>query len=144
MYKIKEISNSNNPHEDGLKLLKDLINKDKLEIKYNENGKPYLKDNSLYFSISHSFDHVICIISDLEVGIDIEKVRDYDPNILNLLKMNECNNEDFFINWTKREAYIKCYGLSLKNINIKIDNNIKTYVKDGYVISICFKKRVIL
>lgn len=45
------------------------------DLFYDENGKPHLKDGK-YISITHSFTFSGVIISDSEVGIDIEKQRD--------------------------------------------------------------------
>ena len=44
------------------------------DLFYDENGKPHLKDGK-YISITHSFNFSGVIISDFEVGIDIEKQR---------------------------------------------------------------------
>ncbi len=46
-----------------------------LDLFYDENGKPHLKDGK-HISITHSFTFAAVIISDLQVGIDIEKQRD--------------------------------------------------------------------
>lgn len=45
------------------------------DLFYDDNGKPHLKDGK-YISITHSFTFSGVIISDTEVGIDIEKQRD--------------------------------------------------------------------
>ena len=45
------------------------------DLFYDENGKPHLKDGK-HISITHSFTFSGVIISDSEVGIDIEKQRD--------------------------------------------------------------------
>ncbi len=45
------------------------------DLFYDKNGKPHLKDGK-YISITHSFTFSGVIISDKEVGIDIEKQRD--------------------------------------------------------------------
>lgn len=44
------------------------------DLFYDENGKPHLKDGKC-ISITHSFIFSAIIISDIEVGIDIEKQR---------------------------------------------------------------------
>ena len=44
------------------------------DLKYDENGKPHLKDDK-HISITHSFNFSAIIVSDSEVGIDIEKQR---------------------------------------------------------------------
>lgn len=45
------------------------------DLFYNENGKPHLKDGK-HISITHSFTFSAIIVSDNEVGIDIEKQRE--------------------------------------------------------------------
>jgi len=45
------------------------------DLYYTPSGKPFLKDGK-HISISHSFTFSGIIISDLDVGIDIEKQRD--------------------------------------------------------------------
>lgn len=44
------------------------------DLYYDENGKPHLKDGK-FISITHSFTFSGVIVSDHEVGIDIEKQR---------------------------------------------------------------------
>lgn|SRR5574344_1026484 len=133
MYQIKMIE-SNDLHNDGIKLLKSMTSND-IEL-YYINGKPYIKDSNIYFSISHSIDRVVCAISDKEIGIDIEKIRDYDLSLNKELNINAKNNVDFFKEYTRREAYIKKLGKSLKDIYSIKYNNVDTKVIDNYVISV--------
>ena len=50
------------------------------DLFYDDNGKPHLKDGK-QISITHSFNFSAVIISDLIVGIDVEKQR-YKINII--------------------------------------------------------------
>jgi 4'-phosphopantetheinyl transferase len=45
------------------------------DLYYDTNGKPHLKDG-LHISITHSFIFSAIILSDIKVGIDVEKKRD--------------------------------------------------------------------
>jgi phosphopantetheinyl transferase len=45
------------------------------DLFYDENGKPHLKDGK-HISITHSFTFSAVVVSDFEVGIDIEKQRE--------------------------------------------------------------------
>lgn len=99
-------------------------------IEKDEHGKPYVADKgskSIKFSISHSGGYWGCVVSDKDVGLDIQVVRD-DVDIAGISKRffteEECafvNNADsfetalnrFFDIWVRKEAYIKLTGLGL-------------------------------
>ena len=46
-----------------------------------EHGKPYAKNLSIEFNISHSSDMVVCAVDDKPVGIDIEQIRPIDLTV---------------------------------------------------------------
>lgn len=109
---------------------------DKLEYIYNESGKPYIKDSSLYFSLSHSNGIIALTVSKVEIGLDIELIKDVKDTlsrrIMNDLEYNtyqSLNKESkkiyFFEVWTSKEAYIKKLGTSItlnpSNISIEED-----------------------
>lgn len=117
------------------------------EIIYNEYGKPYLKNNEIYFNLSNSHDYSVCVVANNEVGIDIEKIT-FKPNIIDKIcteheKYLIKNEEDFTKIWTRKESYIKYLGIGisygLKNVDTLILNNIQTYKYEDYYISVCSK-----
>lgn len=71
------------------------------DLYYNENGKPFLKDGKCV-SITHSFQFSAVIISNAEVGIDIEKQRDKIAIIAKKFVDYEFNYLD-----KKAEDYVK-------------------------------------
>ena len=97
-----------------------------IEIKVNNNGKPLITNNNIFFNISHSFDYVITCISNNSIGVDIEKIRKTNINVIDqfatnkekeyILSTNFDREKRLFSIYTLKEAYIKCKGLSLKNI----------------------------
>lgn len=145
-----------------INLLKELkIDYNTLNIHINKNGKPYIKNKKIYFNISHSNDYVICAISNNEIGIDIEKIRNVNHNIINqfattseIIYIKEKQNYFFkriFEIFTLKEAYFKCIGTNLNNIKkvefiisknlIKCSDNKFScqliYDIDNYIIAIC-------
>lgn len=100
--------------------------------------KPYFVNSNFKFNLSHSGNMVMCIISDIEVGCDIEQIRKIDLEIakrfFNKSEYNLIMNEKeenrtamFFRLWTLKESYIKCNGtgiVGLKDSSIVIENNI--------------------
>ena len=95
------------------------------DLYYDENGKPHLKDGK-QISITHSFNFAAVIISDLIVGIDIEKQRnkigiiakkfiDYEFNYLDDRADNYI--KQLTIIWCIKESLYKLFctpGLSFK------------------------------
>lgn len=85
--------------------------------KYN---KPFLKDSSLNFNISHSGKTVVCAISQkrVKLGIDIEEIKKININDFeNIFHPNEFNKirqtndiEEFYKYWTRKEAFTKAIG----------------------------------
>lgn len=93
------------------------------EIKRTPNGKPYIEDNPLYFSISHSHNHAVIAICDKPVGIDLEfydkdgRLKKYTSILKRFTEREKQEIGDcfakFFINWIIKEAYIKMTGGTL-------------------------------
>ena len=90
------------------------INNDSLF--YDKNGKPHLSNNK-FISISHSFEYCGVIVSDVKVGLDIEKIRSKILNISkkfisesdwNLIKLSSVENVTKV--WTIKEAVFKAFG----------------------------------
>jgi len=95
------------------------------DLFYTKNGKPHLK-NGKRISITHSFTFSAIIISDVEVGIDIEKNREK----IKIIQHKFINFERGFIHedddyieqltviWGAKESLYKIYpygGLTFKN-----------------------------
>lgn len=95
----------------------------------NKYGKPYFKGiPNVYFSISHCDSGIVCGISNIEIGVDIQDVKKFNQSILKiaccreeidlLLKGNN-KEELFFKMWSIKESYIKADG---RGVNIKISD----------------------
>ena len=90
----------------------------KKQIIYNPTGKPSLMNDSTNLSISHSANSICLAISDIPLGIDIEKM---DKRILNVKsKFVNCEEkrlygfdsiEDLTILWTIKECIYKLYDI---------------------------------
>ena len=68
---------------------------------YTVAGKPYLKSNRAYFSISHSGNLVICAVSDVEIGADVQQIKKIREKTSEYIG---AEYENFFSLWTKKEA----------------------------------------
>ena len=122
-----------------LKYALDKLGIKEYELTYNEYGKPYLVGNRYYFNISHSKDYAMCVVSDDEIGCDIEYIRDFNMKIPQRYFSNEeyedilidssRSKDKFYRYWTLKESFIKNVGLglslSLNSFRIILNNNIE-------------------
>lgn len=84
------------------------IAQEELSFTYTANGKPLTQ--GAWFSVSHSGDVVGCVVSDREVGLDIEQIRPVPSRLGRALADQWESREEFWRLWTKKEAAIKCLG----------------------------------
>ncbi len=118
------------------------------KIYYNKYGKPYLNLDK-YFNISNTDNITVCVFSDKEIGVDIEKLkynelvmkRMFNKKEIDLVNKSLNKKEIFTIIWTIKESYSKLLGLGLnykfKNIdsfNLKNKISIKKY--QNYIVTI--------
>lgn len=141
-------------HNIAYSLLDELLKENGIieyEIVKNENGKPFLKDNSLFFSISHTDGFCAVCINDTPVGIDCEKIdKNFAPKVEKLSRRYFCKNEialleknnfdvlSFFKIWTAKEAIIKKFGYNASYLE-KIDTtqeNTEFFIEGDYIITI--------
>lgn len=122
------------------------------KISASINGKPYIDNSNIFYNISHKNKMVGLIISDSEVGLDIEYVDTENIKRKSTLKYfftekereSITNNEELLTLWTKKESYIKlnggmlrdAIGLDINNTNVIYD----TFKLDNYIITICKSK----
>lgn len=108
------------------------IPSDEILIKKDLNGKPYAENIAVKFNVSHGNDAVVCAVSENDIGIDIEKIRDVKFRVAERFATEEErayigeNRERFFEIWTLKEAYFKCIGTGLgadiRNVSFKVEN----------------------
>ncbi len=134
------------------------IANDKIEFGISKNGKPYAKSLDIHFNISHSGDMVVCAVSDKEIGIDIEKIREINPRASEKFACKKeieyinSHKNGFFEIWTLKEAYFKCIstglGADIKNVSFTINDKeiicsetnfelLFHEIAEGYICSTC-------
>ena len=135
------------------------------EIVINEYGKPSFKNSKYFFNTSHSGKYALCVISDVEVGCDIEEIKEFKPRVAerfftdkeNLyLEVAPDKNDMFYRIWTLKESYIKCIGKGFAEpinsfelefdghdfvIKNKEDYSLFEQSHDGHRIAVCLKTK---
>jgi 4'-phosphopantetheinyl transferase len=90
-------------------------------LKYSVYARPYF-NNNIDFNISHSGEYTICAIStNHKLGIDVEEIKPFNIEDLKYpFSPEEWNNinegdavANFYLQWTKKEAFIKAVGVGL-------------------------------
>lgn len=114
-------------------------------------GKPYLTDYpNIHFNISHCKYGCICVISDFEVGVDIQDYRSITTDVINKVCcqqeknhiMLSDNKEIAFTKiWAMKEAYLKMFGIGITNeLNktntIALDYKVFCKEYDKYVVAV--------
>lgn len=115
----------------------DLIN----HIGFAEKGKPFFEKGKVFFNLSNTKNTVIVVVSDSEIGVDLEFNRPYKKSIYTrvfckkeITFLEASSNEAFeFINlWTKKEAVVKLFGggisMGLTNFSV-LKNELTVFSK---------------
>ena len=78
------------------------------EIVINEKGKPYLENEDLHFSISHSNNILMACFDKCPCGIDLEEMKDRNIERFSEYYGEEFEDKfDFYKYWTLKEASYK-------------------------------------
>lgn len=131
------------------------LSKESYTISKHEKGKPYFVEADMpKFNISHTHNLVAVLISDSEVGIDVENIKYGNEDSINkiirfMFTQEECSYIDagidkvtrFYNTWTAREAYCKMtgQGLLMSERNKSLPKGIEKYGFQfgDYYINIC-------
>ena len=129
-------------------LLQLLLNK-KPEINYLESGKPKLNNSSKNISISHSADFVVVLLSEKNIGIDVENIHRKIEKIATkflhkdeLKVIGKSNNKQVaaVLYWSAKEAIFKCTGQDGIQFNTQIIIEPFSIKNEGYFVGTLNKK----
>lgn len=118
---------------------------------YAEGGKPMLRDYpQIHFNLSHCKTGAVCAVSDKPIGIDIESIRKFNPELAcYVLNDAECDavigaerrDVAFIKLWTMKESLLKLTGeglrTDLKTVLLSTDARFTTVVGRTYIYTVC-------
>lgn len=93
----------------------------------NSFGKIYLNEISVYISLTHSKGYFAFAISNEEIGLDIEKIRNnINERIIERISKEKIKKDEIIKIWTIKESYLKYLGIGittdLKNVVFDEEN----------------------
>lgn len=113
-------------------------------IKRTENGKPFVENAEVYFSLSHTDALTVCAVSDREIGADAERIRSVKSKEKILLRFtgeaaDNISDEAFLKKWTAFESRVKFYGEKIGNAPLAKSSrvNVETFKEGEHIISVC-------
>lgn len=111
------------------------------ELEADENGKPYIKGQDIYFNISHCRLGTAVAVSEKNVGVDIQNIVPFDEKIIRrvgseaeieFIKNSDNPDRAFTRIWTLKEAAAKCDGRGIKILSdFSFENTEKSFKKYG-------------
>jgi 4'-phosphopantetheinyl transferase len=122
-----------------------------MEFLYNEHGKPYIEGGP-FFSISHCKEAIAVALDDQPIGIDVESIRRFDPELVTrtmslaeqaIISASDRPERAFIRLWTQKEAILKMQGTGitsfeqLQTLSIP-DDHIQTIEKEKYIYTIAY------
>ena len=118
----------------------------------NEFGKEFLCSHALYYNISHTKTLVCAAVSDTDIGVDCESLRECADHMKiakrfftkrEFLQIDGSSDplREFFTTWTKKESYIKYTGkgfaVPLASFDLNsIDTEQKTFEINGCIVTV--------
>ena len=107
-------------------------------LRYSDNEKPVV--DGLFFNVSHAGDYVVGVLSDCEVGCDIEKNANAPLEVaehyfyhseLAYIKAAKNKDKAFFTLWTLKESYMKMTG---RGMSLPLDSFEVVPTEEGFVL----------
>lgn len=116
-------------------------------------GQPALDGSDQYVSISHCGDRLVCAVSSVPVGIDIEAIRPIRPGMVEkvcnpaeqqyVLQDEENMLLRFFEIWTAKEAWFKMNGTGITNLQSVDTLSLERhcFIRHDHVISLIYEQK---
>jgi hypothetical protein len=116
------------------------------EILTEENGRPFVKGNPVFFSMSHSGSLLVMAVDTYPVGIDVELMKERNFAKLSSWFFREgiADCEGFYRRWTRFEAGLKLAGMTLFSKGAPVPKHLHSEALGGYMLSVASNNGVSL
>ena len=119
---------------------------------YNDYGAPYIEGGP-YFSISHCKTAIAVAVSENPIGIDIEAIRTFKPELMRKtmspaeqqrITSSATPDQEFIRLWTQKEALLKLQGTGIiSDLHHVLDHTLDlswteiSHLSPDYICTIC-------
>ena len=119
---------------------------------YNDYGAPYIEGGP-YFSISHCKTAIAVAVSENPIGIDIEVIRTFKPELMRKtmspaeqqrITSSATPDQEFIRLWTQKEALLKLQGTGIiSDLHHALDHTLNlswteiSHLSPDYICTIC-------
>lgn len=119
---------------------------------YNDYGAPYIEGGP-YFSISHCKTAIAVAVSENPIGIDIEAIRTFSPELMRKtmspaeqqrITSSATPDQEFIRLWTQKEALLKLQGTGIiSDLHHVLDHTLDlswteiSHLSSDYICTIC-------
>ena len=131
------------------------------QVGYGKDGKPCLTESQRKYNLSHSGKWVVLAVAEMEIGVDIERIRRYhsatarklfteeEQRMLEAAETEEERDHLFTRLWTEWEAVLKLEGSGFaggwrENGVDKARYAIWTKEMDGYFLSVATREATLI
>lgn len=139
------------------------------ELLTDKFGKPYFNDTDIRFNISHSGLYVIAAVSECEIGIDIQRIKQDKHRVaeknflpsecsyINAIEDDAVKQQRFCEVWTLKEAYLKNIGIGLRkpltSFEVSLEDDspqiigqeefrfVQMKLDERYIVAVCTDKK---
>jgi 4'-phosphopantetheinyl transferase len=114
------------------------------EILTEENGRPFVKGNPVFFNMSHSGSLLVMAVDMYPVGIDVELMKERDFAKLSSWFFGDCiaDCEGFYMRWTRFEAGLKLAGMALFSKGAPVPKHLHSEALGGYMLSVASNNEI--
>jgi len=144
---VKKLRAGENAHSALLEILDGALQRryglrlSELTYEKTEKGKPYFAEGKPFFNFSDSGEYVACALSDCEVGVDIEKIREIsDALCTRFLGGFRGTESEKTAKWTRYESMGKMIGCGIPHGLKESEFVITGYTAEDYIVSVCTKE----
>lgn len=125
----------------GLFMINCLGITDEKVIKYSEHGKPFIEGGPC-FNISHSGNFVAFVMSDAEIGVDIEVIHEKNLSVSRKMFGKDLSCDEFHTAWTRRESAMKAKGVGFSQTDESVEDGLfwKCVKYEDYYVSVSCEK----